>query len=114
MAQGQMNFEVTKPRNSVRSPKPPQRSSEQLEAEISELEEKLAAAEEELDSANSRIERLEGLLELMGVHQGFALEYVLNSVCIRNGLKALKLDRPLLPPFTGDALPSSPSAQQGR
>jgi hypothetical protein len=59
------------------------------------LEEKLAAAEQQLEEAHDRIERLEGLLEAMGIPGGFGLEYVLRSVCPRNALKAVNLTVPL-------------------
>jgi hypothetical protein len=54
-----------------------------------EIEEQLAEAKEELESAHRRIERLEMLLDAMGVHPGFALEYILASVCPSLALRAV-------------------------
>jgi hypothetical protein len=59
------------------------------------LEEKLGAAEQQLEEARDRIDRLEGLLEAMGIPGGFGLEYVLRSVCPKQAMRAVNLTAPL-------------------
>jgi hypothetical protein len=50
---------------------------------------RLSALEKELAKARERADRLEALVEAMGVHRGFALEFVLSSVCPHHALRAV-------------------------
>jgi hypothetical protein len=70
----------------------PSTGDDELENESLEdiLEERLAEAEGQLEKALERIDRLETLLDAMGIPEGFGREYVLSSVCQRHALRALK------------------------
>jgi hypothetical protein len=50
---------------------------------------RLSSLEKELAKARERADRLEALVEAMGVHRGFALEFVLSSVCPHHALRAV-------------------------